>query len=76
MIFEKVKTSIINVTGVSDEEISQNSLLYDELDIDSLDMAQIALSLENQYKIVIEEELLSELDTVQDLINIIQQKIN
>lgn len=76
MIFDKVKDTIIDIMGIPEDEILLESHLYDELDADSLDMTQIILSLENEYKIDIENEDIINLKTVDDIVNYIKGKTN
>lgn len=76
MIFESVKKTIIDITGVPEDEILLESHLYDELDADSLDMSQIILALENQYKIIIDNEVIADFITVEDIVKNIESKIN
>lgn len=67
--------TIVEITGIPSEEITLESHLFDELDVDSLDMAQITLSLENHYGIDFSDEVVSDLQTVQDLIDMINTQL-
>lgn len=74
MIFEKVKNTIADITGIPAEEILEESHLYNELDADSLDMSQIILALENDYKIEIPSEEIAKFKTVADIVKHILNK--
>lgn len=76
MIFDKVKDTITDIMGIPEDEILLESHLYDELDADSLDMTQIILSLENEYKIDFENEDIINLKTVENIVNYIKGKTN
>lgn len=76
MVLESVKKIIIDIIGASENEILLESHLYDELDADSLDMSQIILALENQYKIIIDNEVIADLITVEDIVKHVESKIN
>ncbi|WP_427339996.1 acyl carrier protein [Caloranaerobacter sp. DY30410] len=76
MVFESVKSVIIDVMGISEDEILLKSHLYDELDADSLDMSQIIIALENKFKINIENEEVAEFKTVEDIVKNIESKLN
>lgn len=65
-----IKT-IFEITGIPTEEITSDSHLFDELDVDSLDMAQITLALENHYGIDLADDAVSNIATVQDLVELI-----
>ncbi|WDV46133.1 acyl carrier protein [Clostridiaceae bacterium M8S5] len=75
MVLEKVKDIIEHNSGVPKNEIEINSHLYNELDLDSLDMAQIILALEKQYEIEISEEVLSEFKTVSNIVDFIEHNV-
>jgi acyl carrier protein len=62
--------------GIPEDEIFLESHLFNELDADSLDMAQIILALENAYKIDIKDEDVSDFETVKDIVKHIESKIN
>lgn len=74
MVYEKVKDIIFDVTGIPVEEILPESELVDELDVDSLDMAQILLSLENAFQIRIADEEAAEMITVEHLVKYIEER--
>ena len=48
--------------------------LNDDLGIDSLAAVELALELENEFDIRIEDEELAKLETVQDVMDIIEEK--
>lgn len=73
MIENQIITTIYNITGIPVDEITIDSHLYDELDVDSLDMAQIVLALENHYQVDISDDAVARLKTVRDLINLLSQ---
>jgi len=68
MVFEKTREAFMDIMGFEEEEIQLSSLLYDELDVDSLDMSQILLALENAYNIDIDNDAVEEMNTVEDLV--------
>ena len=59
---------------VDEEEIKPEAKLNDDLGIDSLAAVELALELENEFDIRIEDEELAKLETVQDVIDIIEAK--
>jgi len=72
MVFEKVVEVIVDIMGYEPEEIEKTSKIYDELDADSLDISQIVIALENEYKISIDNKFISDMDTVDDLVQHIE----
>lgn len=76
MIFESVKKTIEDITGIPEEEILLESHLYNELDVDSLDMSQIIIALENQYKITIDDAVIPDFKIVDDIVKNIESTLN
>jgi len=76
MIFDKVKETIIDIMDLPEDEILLESHLFDELDADSLDMAQIFLALEVNYDISSDDTDISDIKTVGNIVNYIQNEIN
>lgn len=72
MVYEKVVEIFVEVMGYEAEEILRASKVYDELDADSLDISQIIIGLENEYKIAISNDFIKNLVTVGDLVNHIE----
>jgi acyl carrier protein len=75
MTDKHIINTIVEITGIPAEEVTLESHLFDELDVDSLDMAQITLSLENHYHIDFTDEAVADLHTVQDLIDMIAAQL-
>ena len=57
------------IFGVIEFEINEKTNIKNELDIDSLDMLELIIELENEYKIDIDVEIFSELKTIGDIVN-------
>ncbi len=68
MVFQKVRDEFVDIMGFEPEEVQRQSLIFDELDADSLDISQILLALENFYGIDIKSETVSNMKTVGDLV--------
>ena len=73
-MFEDIKKVLIDAINVDEEEIKPEAKLNDDLVIDSLAAVELALELENEFDIRIEDEELAKLETVQDVIDIIEAK--
>lgn len=74
IMFEDIKKVLIDAINVDEEEIKPEAKLNDDLGIDSLAAVELALELENEFDIRIEDEELAKLETVQDVIDIIEAK--
>ena len=73
-MFEDIKKVLIDAINVDEEEIKPEAKLNDDLGIDPLAAVELALELENEFDIRIEDEELAKLETVQDVIDIIEAK--
>jgi len=71
---EKVIEIISEVSGVRIVDIEPKSKLYDNLNIDSLDIIDVVLELEEYYVIAIEDSDADKWKTVQDVINFIKSQ--
>ena len=73
-MFEQVKDALVESLNIDGEEIKLESNLKDDLGIDSLSSIELALEIESEFDIKIEDEELMKLQTVQDVIDIINSK--
>jgi len=62
-------------TGESYPALQDSTSLRDSLNLDSLDMAGLVLHIESRFGIQVETELLENVSTVGDLLNVLEQKI-
>ena len=65
-ILEKVKESVVEALGVDEEEVKPDSVLFDDLGAESLDLLDIVFRLEKSFGIKIPRE---ELFPAENLIN-------
>lgn len=68
MIFEKVKAVLVEELTLGEDEITMESN-FDELGIDSLDLVELVMKLEEEFDITIEES--EELKTIKDVVEYI-----
>ncbi|WP_027634089.1 acyl carrier protein [Clostridium hydrogeniformans] len=73
MIFEKIKSVIVDQLGVEEEEVSLETSFQD-LGVDSLDLFQIIIELEEEFGVQIEEA--EKIKTVKDAVEYIEAKKN
>lgn len=73
-MFDKIKKVLVEAINVDEEEIKPEAKLNEDLGIDSLAAVELALELENEFGIRIEDEELANLVTVQDVMDIIEKK--
>ena len=71
-MFEEVKSVIIDVLGVSEDEVTPEASLTDDLGADSLDAVEIGNSIEAKTGVAISDEDLPTLKTVQDIVDYVE----
>ena len=73
-MFEKVREIMVDNLGLDPSEISLDSNLQDDLDIDSLDAVELALEIEEALGIKISDEDLDEMKTVKDIVSYLESR--
>lgn len=71
MIFEKIKAVIVNQLGVDEDEVKLETS-FEDLGVDSLDLFQIIIELEEEFNVQIEDA--ESIKTVEDAVNYIESK--
>lgn len=72
MIFEKVKAIIVEQLGVDADSITMESSFIEDLGADSLDIVELIMSMEDQFKITILDTEAENISTVADAVNFIE----
>ena len=75
-VLEEVKNAICKVNpGIDVSEVVESAMLKDDLDIDSLDLVEVALALEEALNLTIPEEDMDEVTTVGDIVSVVESKL-
>ncbi|SFA77191.1 acyl carrier protein [Clostridium frigidicarnis] len=72
MVFEKIKEIIVEQLGLNEDDVKVETT-FEELGVDSLDLFQIIIELEESFNIQIEDA--ENLKTVSDAVKYIESKI-
>ena len=72
--FARLREMVHEMTGVPEEQITPESTA-DQLHLDSLDMTELVLSVEEEFDVTIADEDLPNLKTVGDLYNYMNDHI-
>ncbi|MCL2717946.1 MAG: acyl carrier protein [Lachnospiraceae bacterium] len=75
MELEKLKSIIAEVAGVHTEEITLGTTFMDDLGVDSLDVYQIIMGIEQEFNIEITPEQAETVKTIEDAVNLIKDVI-
>lgn len=73
-MFEQLKEVIVENLGVSEEEVTLEANLIDDLGADSLDAVELSMAIEDEFDVEIEDEEFQELKTVGDILKAIEEK--
>lgn len=76
-VFERVRKIIVDQLGVDEEEVTPSASFIDDLNADSLDLVELIMSLEEEFKkdgreIEISDEDAEKIQTVQDAVDYIK----
>ncbi len=75
-IFELVKKAILKVEpGLDESKIVSAALLKEDLDLDSLDRVELALALEDELGLYLQDEEMGDIFTVGDIVALIESKL-
>lgn len=66
---------IIEQLGVSEEEVTPEASFVDDLGADSLDLVELIMAMEEEFGLEISDEDAEKIQTVQDVINYINERI-
>jgi acyl carrier protein len=73
-IFDKVKKILIEKLSVNEADIKEDSSLVDDLGVDSLDLVELLMKFEEEFKVEISEEESQKILTVKDIVDFIEEK--
>ena len=74
-IREELKDKIADIANLRDKEVNDDTLIRDELGIDSIMAMEILANIEKFYNIDIEEQKALQLNTVGKFLNYIESKV-
>ncbi|MDD3184734.1 MAG: acyl carrier protein [Anaerostipes sp.] len=73
-MLEKMKEIIAEQLSVTQEEVQLETSFKEDLGADSLDLFELVMALEEEYDVEIPSDDLTELNTVEDVINYLKNK--
>ncbi|HIU87662.1 MAG TPA: acyl carrier protein [Candidatus Avilachnospira avistercoris] len=75
MEFEKLQAIIADVLSIDPSEISMETSFVEDLDADSLDLAQIVMGIEDEFGIEIPQDEIEKIVTVGDAVEQIKNAL-
>ena len=67
-----VREELSKITGKDTNDISRDANLLEEVGLDSLNILEVFGMVEGKFNVVVEPEKISELRTIEDIVNIIE----
>jgi acyl carrier protein len=75
MVFEKVKNVIVEQLGLDEAEVTMEANFADDLGVDSLEIFEIVMSLEEAFEIEIPNEDIENIKDVKGIVKYIEAKL-
>ncbi len=74
-IFETVKAVVAEQLGIDEDEITMESSFNDDLEADSLDIVELMMALEDEFKIEISDDEAGKIATIGDVVEYIKDRV-
>ncbi|MBP3793228.1 MAG: acyl carrier protein [Ruminococcus sp.] len=74
MVFDKVKSIIVEQLDADEAEVTMDATIQDDLGADSLDVVDLVMSIEESFDIEIPDEEVEGIKTVGDIVKYIESK--
>jgi acyl carrier protein len=74
-LFERFKARAVEVLSVAPEKVVPEASFADDLDADSLDLAELVMALEDEFDITVEEEELEGVRTIGQAFELVTGKV-
>ena len=76
MVYEKLKELIMSQFGIDEDQLTPDTDIVDDLGADSLDVMEMLMALEEEYGILVVDDDVSELRTISEIVEFVENKIN
>ena len=73
MEFEKIRAILSEQLGISENSITIDSLLVEDLGIDSLDLVELIMAMEQEFDVEIPDTNAENIKTVADAVNFVKE---
>jgi acyl carrier protein len=72
---DRFTTLAVQVLSVEPGQVQRDASFADDLDADSLDLAELVMALEDEFDITVEEDELADIKTVGQAIDLVEGKL-
>lgn len=73
MVFEKVRAIICDQLELDEEVVTMDAILLEDLGADSIDLADLVMTFEDEFDLEISDEALESIKTVSDIVKFIEE---
>lgn len=75
MVFDKVKAILIDQLDADEAAVTMEASIQDDLGADSLDIADIVMSIEEEFEIEVPDDKLQDIKLVSDIVKHIEANV-
>ncbi len=73
MVFEKVREIICDQLELEEDVVTMEAILLEDLGADSIDLADLVMTFEDEFDMEISDEALENIKTVSDIVKFIEE---
>ena len=73
MIFEKVSAMIADQLAISQDKVTREARLLEDLNADSANVMMLILDLEQEFGVSVEDDVLANMRTVNDIVSYLEK---
>jgi acyl carrier protein len=73
-VTDRVVAILTQRLGISPDVVTLTAALADDLGVDSVDAVELALGLEREFNVTLPDEIIADVRTVQDVVDLVCQK--
>lgn len=75
MVFEKIRAILCDQFDVSEDSITMETAIQEDLGADSIDVVDLVVSIEDEFDIEIPDEEIEDVKTVGDIVKYVEEHI-
>ena len=73
MVFDKIKAILVDQLDVDENKVTMEASITDDLGADSLDIADIVMSIEEEFNVEVPDDQLQNIKVVGDIVKYIEE---
>ena len=73
-MFDTIKQILVEQLGVSEDKVTREANIVEDLEADSLSVMQVIMELEDKFGLTVEDEEVNSLRTVGDIVDYCEKK--